>query len=157
MKLPGISHQRASWLQPLFTAVSASTVTGLVVVDTDTHFTLLGYWILLFLMQCDGLGLMTFRIIVIHLTRGQLGLKHRASLRETFNHTGQGDIHRIMLSAIVFIAIVELLGTSSLALRWVPEMGWGTGLFYSFFHALGRNPLLGIRLLFIREHFDQSR
>ncbi|MDN5880999.1 MAG: TrkH family potassium uptake protein [Nitrosospira sp.] len=136
LKLPGASHQPTSWLQALFTAVSASTVTGLAVVDTGTHFTLLGHWILLLLMQCGGLGLMTFGIIVIHLTRGQLALKHRAALRETFNHTGQGDIRRVMVWAMGFTAIMELLGTSLLALQWVPEMGWGTGLFYSFFHTL---------------------
>lgn len=136
LKLPGASQQPTSWLQALFTAVSASTVTGLIVVDTGTHFTLLGQWILLFLMQCGGLGLMTFGIIVIHLTRGQLALKHRAALRETFNHTGQGDVWRVMLRAIGFTVIVELLGTAFLALQWVPEMGWGKGLFYSFFHAL---------------------
>lgn len=136
LKLPGASHQPTSWLQALFTAVSASTVTGLVVVDTGTHFTLFGHWILLLLMQCGGLGLMTFGIIVIHLTRGQLALKHRAVLRETFNHTGQGDIRRVMVWAMGFTAIMELLGTSLLALQWVPEMGWGKGLFYSFFHTI---------------------
>lgn len=136
LKFPAASQQPTSWLQALFTAVSASTVTGLVVVDTGTHFTLLGQWILLFLMQCGGLGLMTFGIIVIHLTRGQLGLKHRAALRETFNHTGEGDVRHIMLRAAGFTAIMELLGTALLALQWVPEMGWGNGLFYSFFHAL---------------------
>ncbi|ARO87868.1 Ktr system potassium transporter B [Nitrosospira lacus] len=136
LKLPGASHQPVSWMQALFTAVSASTVTGLVVVDTGTYFTLFGHWILLILMQCGGLGLMTFGIIVIHLTRGQLALKHRAALRETFNHTGQGDVRRIMLWAIGFTAIMELLGTVFLALQWVPEMGWGKGLFYSFFHTL---------------------
>lgn len=50
LKLPAASHQPVSWLQALFTAVSASTVTGLVVVDTGTQFTLLGHWILLALM-----------------------------------------------------------------------------------------------------------
>lgn len=136
LKLPDASHQPTSWLQALFTAVSASTVTGLVVVDTGTHFTLFGHWILLVLMQCGGLGLMTFGIIVIHLTRGQLALRHRAALRETFNHTGQGDIWRVMLWAVGFTAIMELLGTAFLALQWVPEMGWSKGLFYSLFHTL---------------------
>lgn len=136
LKLPGASHQPTSWLQALFTAVSASTVTGLAVVDIGTHFTLFGHWILLFLMQCGGLGLMTFGIIVIHLSRGQLGVKQRAALRETFSHTGQGDVWRVLLWAIGFTAIMELLGTLLLALQWVPEMGWSKGLFYSFFHTL---------------------
>lgn len=136
LKLPAASQQQISWLQALFTAVSASTVTGLVVVDTGTQFTLLGHWILLFLMQCGGLGLMTFGIIVIHLTQGRLSLKHRSALRETFNHRGEGDVRYIMLWAIGFTAIMELLGTTLLALQWVPELGWSKGLFYSFFHTI---------------------
>ncbi len=136
LKLPAASHQPISWVQALFTAASASTVTGLVVVDTGTQFTLLGHWILLFLMQCGGLGLMTFGIIVIHLTQGRLSLKHRSALRETFNHRGEGDVRHIMLWAIGFTAIMELLGTTLLALQWVPEMGWSDGLFSSFFYTI---------------------
>ncbi|PTR16280.1 trk system potassium uptake protein TrkH [Nitrosospira sp. Nsp2] len=136
LKLPAATQIPISWSQAIFTAVSASTVTGLVVVDTGTHFTLLGHWILLFLMQCGGLGLMTFGILIIHLMKGQLGLKHRAALRESFNQSGQGDLRRLMFWAVGFTAIMELLGTAMLAIQWVPEMGWNRGLFYSFFHAL---------------------
>ena len=136
LKLPAAAQMPITWPQAIFTAVSASTVTGLVVVDTGTHFTLLGHWILLFLMQCGGLGLMTFGILIIHLMKGQLGLKHRAALRESFNQSGQGDLRRLMLWAVGFTAVTEALGTVLLALQWVPELGWGQGLFYSFFHAL---------------------
>ena len=133
LKLPAATELPISWPQAIFTAVSASTVTGLVVVDTGTHFTLLGHWILLFLMQCGGLGLMTFGILIIHLMKGQLGLKHRAALRESFNQTGQGDLRRLMFWAVGFTAIMELLDTALLAFQWVPEMGWNRGLFHSFF------------------------
>jgi trk system potassium uptake protein len=136
LKLPAATQLPISWSQAIFTAVSASTVTGLVVVDTGTHFTLLGHWILLFLMQCGGLGLMTFGILIIHLMKGQLGLKHRAALRESFNQSGQGDLRRLMFSAVGFTAIMELIGTVMLSFHWIPEMGWTRGLFYSFFHAL---------------------
>ena len=71
LKLPAAAQIPITWPQAIFTAVSASTVTGLVVVDTGTHFTLLGHWILLFLMQCGGLGLMTFGILIIHLMKGR--------------------------------------------------------------------------------------
>jgi trk system potassium uptake protein TrkH len=136
LKLPAATQEPISWPQAIFTAVSASTVTGLVVVDTGTHFTLLGHWILLFLMQCGGLGLMTFGILIIHLMKGQLGLRHRAALRESFNQSGQGDLRRLMMWAIGFTAITEALGTALLAFQWIPELGWSRGLFYSFFHAL---------------------
>jgi trk system potassium uptake protein TrkH len=65
LKLPIASAQPTSWSQALFTAVSASTVTGLVVLDTGSHFTLFGHWVLIFLMQAGGLGLMTFGLLII--------------------------------------------------------------------------------------------
>ena len=50
LKLPIASHAPTSWLQALFTSVSASTITGLVVLDTGSHFTLFGQSVLLVLM-----------------------------------------------------------------------------------------------------------
>ncbi|MDB5773128.1 MAG: Ktr system potassium transporter [Burkholderia sp.] len=136
LKLPAATQQPTSWMQALFTAVSASTVTGLAVVDTGTHFTQFGQWVLLFLMQSGGLGLMTFGVFVIYLTNGQMTLRHRAALREALNQTGPGDLRRVLISIFGFTAIMEIVGTALLALHWVPEMGWSRGLFYSFFHAV---------------------
>jgi trk system potassium uptake protein TrkH len=136
LKLPIATHQPTSWMQALFTAVSASTVTGLVVVDTGTHFTLFGQWVLLILMQCGGLGLMTFGVFVIYLTSGQMTLRHRAALREALNQTGPGDLRRVLHSIFGFTAAMEVAGTALLALQWVPELGWSQGLYYSFFHSV---------------------
>jgi len=136
LKLPIASHQPTSWGQALFTAVSASTVTGLVVVDTGTHFTLFGQWVLLVLMQAGGLGLMTFGLLVIQLLNGRLGLADRAVLGEVVGQSGHADIRRLLLLMFGFTAFMELLGTALLALQWIPEMGFTRGLYYSFFHAI---------------------
>lgn len=136
LKLPIASHQPTSWMQALFTAVSASTVTGLVVLDIGTHFTLFGQSVLMVLMQLGGLGLMTSGVFIIHLTRGQLALRHRAALSEALNQTGYADMLRTMRLIFVFTAAVELLGTALLALHWVPAMGWTKGLYYSLFHSI---------------------
>jgi trk system potassium uptake protein TrkH len=136
LKLPAASHQPTSWMQALFTAVSAATVTGLVVVDTGTHFTLFGQWVLLGLMQSGGLGLMTFGVFIIYLMRNRLNLGHRAALREAVNQTGQGDMRRLLRWIFGFTVLMEGAGTALLALHWVPEMGWSRGLYYSFFHAV---------------------
>jgi trk system potassium uptake protein TrkH len=136
LKIPAASNQPTSWLQALFTAVSASTVTGLAVVDIGSHFTLFGHWILLFLIQAGGLGLMTFGVFFVHLNRGQLALSHRAALRETLNQAGPGDLRRVLRWALGFMLVMELAGTALLALQWVPQMGWAKGLFMSFFHAV---------------------
>lgn len=136
LKLPVASHHPTSWLQALFTATSAATVTGLAVVDTGTHYTLFGHWVLLVLMQFGGLGLMTFGVFIIFLTRDRLTLSHRAALSEALNQSGQSNMRRLLLGMFGFTAVMELLGTALLAFQWVPEMGWTKGLFYSFFHAI---------------------
>lgn len=146
LKLPAASHEPTSWMQALFTAVSASTVTGLVVVDTGTHFTLFGQWVLLGLVQCGGLGLMTFGVFIIYLMRDRLNLGHRAALREAVNQTGQGDMRRLLRWMFGFTAGMELAGTALLAVQWVPEMGWSRGLYYSFFHAVSAFNNAGIGL-----------
>jgi trk system potassium uptake protein TrkH len=136
LKMPIASHAPTSWLQALFTAVSASTVTGLVVLDTGSHFTLFGQWVLLALMQAGGLGLMTFGVFIIHLSSGRLGLRHRAALSDALNHPGQSDMRRLLHLLFGFTIVMELLGTLLLALQWVPEMGWQRGIYHSFFHAV---------------------
>lgn len=65
LKLPIATTEPITWIQSLFTATSAITVTGLVVVDTGTAFTPFGQVVIAFLIQCGGLGLMTFAIVTL--------------------------------------------------------------------------------------------
>lgn len=136
LKLPFASNAPTSWTQALFTAVSASTITGLTVVDTGSHFTLFGQWILLALIQLGGIGLLTFGVLIIHMASGRLTLRNRAALQDSFNQSGRLDMRRLLRVLFSFIVLTELLGTLLLATQWVPEMGWSRGLFYSFFHAV---------------------
>jgi trk system potassium uptake protein len=152
LKLPQASVQPTSWMQALFTAVSAATITGLTVVDVGRQFTLFGQIVLLLLIQLGGIGLLTFGIFILHLSSGRLRLRDRAVLRDAFNQGG-GDIRHLLRTMVGFVALLELLGTLLLALVWVPELGWSQGLFFSLFHAvsafnnagfaLGANGLLG--------------
>lgn len=147
LKLPAASHAPTSWPQALFTAISAATVTGLAVVDTGTHFTLFGQGVLLFLMQFGGLGLMTFGVFVSYILSHRFSFGQRAAMSEALNQTGQENLWRLLRWMIGFTAGMELLGTALLALRWVPEMGWGQGLYFSFFHAVSafNNAGFGLR------------
>jgi len=136
LKLPVASHAPTSWGQALFTAVSAATVTGLAVVDTGTHFTLFGQWVLLVLMQSGGLGLMTFGVFISYVLSNRFSFGQRAALSEALNQSGQENLRRTLRSMFGFTVGMEVLGTLLLALRWVPEMGWSRGLYFSFFHAV---------------------
>lgn len=136
LKLPAATQLPTSWLQALFTAVSAATITGLSVVDVGSQFTLFGQAVLLLLIQLGGLGLMTFGVFFIHLSSGRLRLRDRVALRDSFNQTGRGDLRQLLRTIIGFMVGMELLGSALLALQWVPEMGWARGLYYSLFHAV---------------------
>lgn len=136
LMLPGATTSPITWSQAWFTSVSASTVTGLVVVDTGTQFTLMGQVILLALMQLGGLGLMSFGVFIISLARNRLNLGQRAMMREALNQSGSGDMRQLLRRMFVFTIAMELVGTLLLAVRWVPEMGWSQGLWFSFFHAI---------------------
>lgn len=147
LKLPISSQQTTSWSQAIFTAVSAATVTGLTVVDTGTHFTLFGQWVLLVLMQLGGLGLMTFGLFIIYLARDRLTMQNRAVVAEALNEPGQSNLHGLLLSMFGFTFFMEALGTVLLAIHWVPEMGFERGLYFSFFHAVSafNNAGFGLR------------
>jgi trk system potassium uptake protein TrkH len=147
LKLPIASHHPTSWTQAIFTAVSAATVTGMTVVDTGSHFTLFGQWVLLFLIQFGGLGLMTFGLFVIYLTQNRLTLGHRAALSEALNQRGQENMRRLLYWMFGFTIAMEVLGTALLAIQWIPEKGWLSGLYYSFFHAVSafNNAGFGLR------------
>lgn len=136
LKLPIATRVPIDWTQALFTAVSASTITGLTVIDVGSHFTLFGQWVLLALIQFGGIGLLTFGMLIIHLASGRLTLRNRAALQDSFNQSGRLDMQRLLGVLFRFIIITELLGTLLLAIQWVPQMGWSRGLFHSFFHAV---------------------
>lgn len=147
LKLPISSTAPTSWSQALFTAVSAATVTGLAVVDTGTHFTLFGQWVLLALIQLGGLGLMTFGLFVIYLARDRLTMQHNAVISEALNEPGHGNLRAILVAMFGFTIAMEVAGTALLSLKWVPEMGVARGVYFSFFHAVSafNNAGFGLR------------
>ena len=136
LKLPMASNSPTTWMQALFTAVSASTITGLSVVDVGSHFTQFGLWVLLGLIQLGGIGLLTFGVLIIHLTSGRLTLRDRAALQDSLNQSGRLDMQALLRVLFGFIIVMELFGTLLLAVQWVPQLGWSQGLFFSFFHAV---------------------
>jgi trk system potassium uptake protein TrkH len=146
LKLPFATTQPTSWMQALFTSVSASTVTGLAVVDPGTHFTVFGQCVMLVLIKLGGLGLMTFGVFIIYLSRGASSMSHRLVVAEALNQPGQADLMKTLRWLVAFTIIMELLGTALLAIRWVPAMGWSEGLFFSFFHAISAFNNAGVGL-----------
>nr|WP_239056839.1 TrkH family potassium uptake protein [Wenzhouxiangella limi] len=136
LMLPVASTQALDWSQALFTAVSAVTVTGLVVVDTGSAYTVFGQAVILVLIQLGGLGIMTFAVLVLAMLGQSVGLQGRVYLRDELSQTSLA--HLLWLVWVIFRVVLacELLGAAALAVIFVPEFGWREGLWQALFHAV---------------------
>ncbi|MCK8601787.1 TrkH family potassium uptake protein [Desulfoferrobacter suflitae] len=125
-----------AWHDALFTATSAVCVTGLVVVDTGTYFTLFGQLVILTLIQFGGLGIMTFTVTVFLTMGRRVPLKQRMIMQETFAHTPRADIFQLTKAIFAFTFAVELLGALLLWLIWLEEFAFPTALYHALFHSV---------------------
>lgn len=120
----------------LFTATSATCVTGLVVYDTYTQFALFGQIVILCLIQIGGLGFMTVATFFFMMIRRKIGLAERGLLMESVNAFQIGGVVRLVRRVLIGTAAFEGLGALLLAIRFCPQMGLGTGIYYAIFHSI---------------------
>ncbi len=120
-------------LTALFTSTSASCVTGLVVVDTYTQWSLFGQLVILGLIQIGGLGFMTILTLFSMLLRRKIGLTERTLLRESINTMYIGGIVRLTRKILLGTLLFEGLGALLLSTRFIPKMGWLDGIFNAIF------------------------
>ncbi|MDY4542809.1 MAG: potassium transporter TrkG, partial [Candidatus Ventricola sp.] len=133
------SSRAGTWTDPLtalFTATSAVCVTGLVVVDTATHWSVFGRCVLLAGIQIGGLGVMTVIALAAMMMNRRIGLRQRTLLVESVATLHIGGIVRLVRRALYGTLLLELGGALLLALRFVPLLGPGRGVFYAVFHAV---------------------
>lgn len=128
--------ESASFMTALFTAVSASCVTGLIVVDTFTYWSTFGQIVIISLIQIGGLGFMSIGIFLLVFFRRKVGLKERDLMQESVNALQLGGMVRLVKLIILGTVTIELLGAVLLATRFIPLLGVKTGIYYSIFHSI---------------------
>lgn len=124
------------FLTALFTATSATCVTGLVVVDTYTHWSGFGHTIILLMIQVGGLGFMTMGVLFAMFLKKRITLRTRGLLQESMNGMQMGGIIRLVRMVLRGTFIIELTGAVLLAIRFIPVFGWGKGILYGIFHSI---------------------
>ncbi|MCI9199001.1 MAG: Trk family potassium uptake protein [Lachnospiraceae bacterium] len=124
------------FLTALFTATSATCVTGLVVVDTYAGWSVFGKAILLGMIQIGGLGFMTIGVFVAVLMKKNIGLKERRILQESMNTLQIGGIVRLVKKITIGTLAIEGIGAMLLSFRFVPQMGWAEGICNGIFHSI---------------------
>lgn len=110
-------------LDCLFTAASATCVTGLVLYDTYTYWSAFGQGVLLMLIQIGGLGLVTFTSFFNLVVGRKLGLRGMRLASESINSTSFGDVPYLLRMIITFTLTVEAIGALLLGLYFVPRFG----------------------------------
>lgn len=139
--------QGLPWLDALFTATSATCVTGLVVVDTGTTFTLFGQLVILFLIQIGGLGFMTFATFFAFLVGKRISLKERLLLQEALNNLSIEGIVRLVKRVLVFTVVIEVIGGLLLTIRFSFDMPLLKAFYFGMFHAISNFNNAGFDLM----------
>lgn len=124
------------FLSSLFTAASATCVTGLVVVDTYQHWTLFGQIVILLMIQAGGLGFVTIGVTIMLMMGKRIGLADRGLLRDSVNTLELGGIVRLAKLIVKGTLLAEGTGAVLLSIRFVPEFGLLEGIYYAVFHSI---------------------
>lgn len=123
----------------LFTSISASCVTGLIVVDTATYFSMKGQLIIMMLIQLGGLNIISFAAIFAIFARKGIGLRHQHILKENLNAESLGSSSMLFKQIFVFSLIIEAIGAVLIYFTWgngIPFDNFGDKLFHSVFHSI---------------------
>lgn len=130
-------HQ-PSFLTALFTSTSAVCVTGLIVVDTPTYFTLFGQLVIMGLIQVGGLGIMTLSAGAAFLIGKRLGMTERAVLQNVLDATDLNALRDTLRNILQWTLVIEATGALILAIRFwtVLDCPFFTALYFGVFHAV---------------------
>lgn len=136
LMLPIAHHGEISWLEAIFTATSAVTITGLSVVNVSEAYTVFGQIVIMFLLQCGGLGFMTFAILAVMSLAPQLGLKQQVMAQESIGQTSLKKVSFTIKAVFLYSLFFEAIGMLILTLAWLKEYQFSDALFYAAFYSV---------------------
>ena len=130
------SGESVGIINSLFTATSAVCVTGLIAVDTATHWTTFGHIIIITLIQIGGLGFMTIATLFALIAKKKINLKERLLIQESLNQFDLSGLVKLTRHVLMMTFIIEGIGALMLATQFIPELGLGKGIWYGIFHSV---------------------
>ena len=128
--------ESVGFLNALFTATSAVSVTGLVVVNTAEHWTVFGKVIIIVLIQAGGLGFMTLATLIALILGKRIGLRDRLIIQEQLNQFNLSGVVNLARYVILSTFAIELIGAVALSTSFIPKYGIFKGIAYSLFHSI---------------------
>ena len=138
MHLPAASRsgQSIPFVDCVFTAVSATCVTGLVVADTALTWSGFGQAVIILMIQIGGLGFMTLAVMLSTLMRRRVSARERVILANSYNLISFEGLMPFVRRIFGGTLLIELCGAVALSFRFIPMYGWGQGIWRSVFHSV---------------------
>lgn len=125
-----------SFVDALFTATSATCVTGLVVVDTGTYFSIFGQIVIAVLVQIGGLGFMTVATLFAFVLKKKISLRERLILQQAMNQISMEGIVRLIRKVVLYSLVIESVAALILFIRFSMDMPVLKALYFGIFHAI---------------------
>lgn len=136
LPISSASGETTNFLDALFTATSAVCVTGLVTLDTGTHWSMFGQTIIMLLIEIGGLGFMSFTTLIAIILGKKITLRERLILQDAMNTFSIQGLVKMVQYVLAFTVTVQLSGALLFSTQFIPKYGIGKGLFYSIFHSI---------------------
>ncbi|NCB93274.1 MAG: Trk family potassium uptake protein [Clostridia bacterium] len=148
------SGEGTGFTDALFTATSATCVTGLIRFDTFTYWTTFGQIVILCMIQVGGMGFMTIAIMLMWATGHKIGLNSRFLMQNSISAPQVGGMVRISKMILIGTAFIEGLGAIFLSGIFIPKYGVGKGIYFSVFHSISAFCNAGFDLMGGEEQFS---
>ena len=136
LSLPICNKKPIKMIDSLFVATSAVCVTGLTTVVPIEQFSVIGQMVLLALIQIGGIGFMTLIAIVIIIIGKKLNLSDKLIIKESLNQESFKGLVKLVKKVCLYTFIIETVGASILAIRFIPQYGIQRGIWFSVFHSI---------------------
>ncbi len=138
LSLPIATVDRVStnFIDALFTSTSAVCVTGLVVVDTGTYWSMFGKTVIITLIEIGGLGFMSVATLFFLLLGKRITLRERMVMQEAMNYFSLQGLVKMAKYILTFTFSVQIGGAALLSIQFIPEFGFLKGIGYSLFHSI---------------------
>ncbi|AWV35644.1 TrkH family potassium uptake protein [Paenibacillus sp. FSL H7-0716] len=136
LPISSTSGNSVKFIDALFTSTSATCVTGLVVLDTGTSFTIFGKTVIMVLIQIGGLGFMTMATLFSLVLKRKISLRDRLILQEAMNQGSMEGIVRLIRRVLIYSLVIEGCAALLLSIRWAFDMPLGKAIYYGIFHAV---------------------
>lgn len=136
LMLPSATYNGIEFVDALFTATSATTVTGLVVLDTSKDFTNFGQSIILILIQIGGLGMLSFTSFFAYFFKSGSSFKESLYMKDILGHDNLGEVMKMVMQIVVFALVIEGIGAMFIYLSINSAEIAENTVFFSVFHAI---------------------